>query len=221
MVIKVNGQIIAKSIHKELKPGLEVSSNEKFDFKTPVATASFIDPKSGKIFQLNVKKNIYLPDVEIFEDRGIENESLYSFFSDTVIFYKRIAVTLPSNLLDRFSKQDYALRILTNKQDISMPLKQSGNLFILQNDSSLNLRTGYYDSRLCSIKKNDGSITILSNFVLLIPDSTNLLKECSLIKKTTPDSSDVKKNIFKFIKLNYGKISESDMEIIEKNISRQ
>lgn len=211
---------MAKSIHKELKPGLEISSNEKFDFKTPTATASFIDPKSGKILQLNVKKNIYLPDMEIFEDRGVENESLYSFFSDTVIFLKKIAVSLPLDLLDRFSKQDYALRVLINNRDFSMPFKQFGNFFILQKDSTFNLKTGYYDSKLCSIKKADKSVDILSNFVLFIPDSTMLANECFSIKNNTPDATKVKKNIFEFIRLNYGKIGESDMEILVKNVTR-
>jgi hypothetical protein len=210
MVIKVNGSIIAKTINKELKPGLEIISNEKFAFKTPTATASFIDPKSGKISQLNSKKNIYIPDIDVFEDRGEIDESLFSFFVDTIIFYQKIEVALPKNLYERFSNQEYILSILIDSNNVLISFNQIENKFVLQIDTTLKLKTGYYKAQLCSVKKSDKSISVLSDFHLVIPDPKTLINECSIIKTNTPDKASIKKNILNFIHLNYGKMSESD-----------
>jgi hypothetical protein len=214
LVIKVSGSIVAKTINKELKPGLEVSSNESFSFKTPTSTASFIEPKSGKISQLNSTRSIIMPDIDVFEDRGEVNESLFTYFSDTVVFMQKIAVALPQNLYERFSNQDYILSIIINSQKKTISFNQTENIFILEKDSTQNLASGVYEAQLCSVKKNDKSNTILSEFCLLIPDTHELLDECSLIKKNTPNSENITKNLVQFIRLNYGKISESDLNFI-------
>ncbi len=221
LVIKVSGSIVAKTINKELKPGLEISSNENFTFKTPTATASFIEPKSGIISQLNSKKNIYMPDIDVFEDRGEINESLFTFFSDTVIFIQKIEVALPQNLYERFSNQDYVLSILINAQKTTILFNQAENIFIIEKDSSKILASGYFEAQLCAVKKNDKSTTILSDFWLLIPDTQDLLNECSVIKKNTPNCENITRNLLQFIHLNYGKISESDLNLIANSQNEQ
>jgi hypothetical protein len=219
LVIKVEGTIIAQNINKELRQGLEIMSSEKFIFKTPTATASFIDPKTGKISQLNSKKNIYIPDIEVFEDRGEFSESLFTFFSDTVVFFEEISLSLPNYLFDKFAKQEYILSI-KSEQD-SMVFGQRGNVFILKKDSLFNLRPGLYESQLCSLSKADKSVAVLSDFWLIIPDKQKLLGECSLLTKSTPCKEQIAKNLFEFIQFNYGRIAESDFTLILKRMNIQ
>ncbi|HEY9125314.1 MAG TPA: hypothetical protein PK252_11440 [Bacteroidales bacterium] len=217
LVVKVNGIIIAKNLNKELQTGLEIASNEKFDFKAPTATASLINPKSGKIFQLNVKKNIYMPDIEVFEDRGEGDELLFEFFTDTVVFYKRISVTLPQNLYEKFKNQEYILTLFINAKKVSLPFKQTENSFVLQNGDIVNIQPGQYEAQLCSVKKNDKSSSVLSKFLLIIPDNKSFNNECTVIKKVTTDKANLKRMLFEFIKINYGKIANSDIEEIMNN----
>lgn len=217
LVVKVNGVIIAKNLNKELQTGLEIATNEKFDFKAPTATASLINPKSGKIFQLNVKKNIYMPDIEVFEDRGEGDELLFDFFTDTVVFFKRISVTLPQNLYEKFMNQEYVLTILINAKEVSLSFKQNENSFVLQKEDIVNMQPGEYEAQLCSVKKNDKSSSVLSKFLLMIPDAKSFNNECSVIKNVTTDKVVLKRTLFEFIKTNYGKIANSDIEEIMNN----
>ncbi len=139
-VITVNGEIVAVKANVTLQNGLEVLSNENFDFKKPNSRAAMINSERGRIVLTEQNANdafskaAFAPAISAVSSRSstmINQADIKNFFSDKLLVLDKLEVKIGSDLYPLNENNFFFVRYIYNGETINKRLPFKGNMLFV------------------------------------------------------------------------------------------
>lgn len=139
-VITVNGEIVAVKANVTLQNGIEVLSNENFDFRKPNSRAAMINSERGRIVLTEqnatdaFSKAAFAPAISAVSSRSssmVSQADIKSYFSDKLLVIDRLEVKIGSDLYPLDENNFFFVRYTYKGETINKRLPFKGNSLVL------------------------------------------------------------------------------------------
>jgi hypothetical protein len=139
-VITVNGEIIATKANVTLQNGVEVYSNDNFDFRKPNSRAAMINSEKGRIVLTEqnatdaFSKAAFAPSISAVSSRSasmVSQSDLKNYFSSKLLVIDALEVNIGSDLYPLTENSFFFVRYSYNGETINKRLSFTGNKIVI------------------------------------------------------------------------------------------
>lgn len=139
-VITVNGEIVATKANVTLQNGLEVSSDDNFDFRKPNSRAAMINSERGRIVLTEqnaaeaFSKAAFAPAISSISARSGSATTvadLQNIFADKVLILEKMEIKVGADIFPMMDQNFFFIRYQLNDETINKKLPFRGDTVII------------------------------------------------------------------------------------------
>lgn len=230
-VITVNGEIVAVKANVTLQNGLEVLSNENFDFKKPNSRAVMINSERGRIVLTEqnatdaFSKAAFAPAISAVSSRSssmVSQADIKNYFSNKLLVLDKLEVKIGSDLYPLNENSFFFVRYTYNGETINKRLPFKENVLFINKADIYTV-----DGKAIEMPdKNEISLyyyrkgsetpesVFISNFMPIFVKTNDIKPEVSIIIdefKGKP-TDQIIGEVYDYLTSFYGSIDKSDVE---------
>ncbi|MFH2095220.1 MAG: hypothetical protein ABIJ16_05930 [Bacteroidota bacterium] len=233
-VITVNGDIVAKNAGVKLKNGIEVKSDDNFDFLAPGSRAALINPDFGRVLLTEsnsgnaFSKAAFAPAMSSVKTRGFVSDIIFTqsqlseFFSDNLLVIDRLEIRIDEELFPQNDKGYFFLRYMYNGEEINKRLSFKSDTLIIDkselytidgvpipNPQVDQMKLYYYE-----LLGDNSKAIFISTFALVFISNEQLKEEAGVIISAMEGQpyDQIFSEVYDFITSYYGDINNSYVE---------
>lgn len=230
-VISVSGEIIAKKTNVTLQSGIEVKSDENFQFVKPSSRAALFNSKYGRILLSEqnstdaFSKAGFAPAMGTVTTRGTSNQFLLSksdlskYFNDKLLVIDKLEIRISNQAFPMNDKAWFFIRYMYNGDEINKRLSFVNDTLVVDkkelytvdgkpipNPDITGMKLYYYENL-----GDNSKATLISSFDLIFIPAEQLKQEVGIILSEMEGKSydETVMEVFTFLTDFYGAIDLS------------
>ena len=231
-VITVNGEIIATKANVTLQNGIEVSSDDNFDFRKPNSRAAMINSERGRIVLTEqnasdaFSKAAFAPPISSISSRSATLSNiadLKNTFDDKVLIIESMKLKVGADEFPMEDNKFFYIRYTYNDETVNKKLTFVNDTLIIDKDELFSVdgkaidNSGVNQVSLYYYRKGEQKpeSILINTFEPVFVNSQQLKPEIDIIYKELKGKSSemLLSEIYDYLNMFYGKIDKEDLKV--------